>query len=313
MNHFIAYTDSSLYQIIEQYFANLGQQNLADNTIIAYQNDLQQFFTFLMQHEGKKITLTDLEQLKPRNFRAFLAFKQQSGVNAPSLARFLSAIKKFFNWLERHQFIKTTHLDALKTPKISKKIPKPIHQIDIKRIIEQCLFDSHGKKPNWQKYRDKALFMLLYGAGLRISEAIHLNVGHIQQADDYLMILGKGNKERMVPLLPLIREALLYIIEICPYTIQNDAPLFCGAKGNRISPRIAQLKIAEIRKELNLPETVTPHAFRHSFATHLLNKGGNLREIQELLGHESITATQIYTKVETDDIINEYHHTHPRG
>ena len=304
------YMDENLQQAFQDYLYELQQQDMALNTQLAYQSDLLQFFAFLQDYLGQKIDFATLATLKTRDFRSFMAHKKQQGVTASSLVRFLSAIRNFHKFLARHQLGDNQALQMLQNPKKQKKLPRPVGTKNIEAILS--FLDTDNYKTKWEKPRDKALFLLLYGAGLRISEALNLSVADVEQADDRLRILGKGNKERLVPLLPIVKQALLLAISACPFANHADAPVFNSKQGKRFSPRLAQMRFAEIRRQLQLPESFTPHALRHSFATHLLGKGGNLRQIQELLGHESIAATQTYTQLETEDVLQEYYGTHPR-
>ncbi len=308
-----AYIDTSLAKIFHDYLVMLQQKNLAKNTLNAYKSDLQQFLQFFMQHYGKRICLDDLNKITIKDFRSFLAYKRKTGMNPSSLARSLSSIRGFFIWLAREGWVENTAVEVMQSPKKAKNIPRPVSPLDVKHIIEKCVPTNINTTTNWQNLRDQALFMLLYGSGLRISEALGLNAGIFQQASDCFNVLGKGNKTRQVPLLPIVKDSVMLAIHANPYYRNHESPVFCGVKGERMSPRIAQLRIKEIRRELKLPDSLTPHALRHSFATHLLGKGANLREVQELLGHSSIASTQIYTKIETDDLLDEYHNTHPRG
>ncbi len=307
------YADDDLCHAFETYLLELKQKNLADNTIGAYQGDLLQFFEFLMNYAGGKIALDNLNHLKIRDFRSFLAYKKQQSVSATSLVRFLSSIRSFFEFLERHGLAKNAMVQMVQNPKKQKKLPRPASEKDINSIFDMVRESPKSGENLWESTRDLALFMLLYGSGLRISEALNLTVSDVLTATDSLSIVGKGNKQRIVPLLPNVKQTLHQLIQSCIFTKNNDtAPLFCGKKGKQLSARVAQLNLALIRKKLHLPDDLTPHALRHSFATHLLAQGGNLRQIQELLGHESIKATQIYTQLEIDDMMKEYGHTHPR-
>ncbi|MCH9852940.1 MAG: tyrosine recombinase XerC [Alphaproteobacteria bacterium] len=307
------YADDNLCQAFETYLLELKQKNLADNSIIAYQGDLLQFFEFLMNYAGGKIALDNLNHLKIRDFRSFLAHKKQQSVSATSLVRFLSSIRSFFEFLERHDLAKNAMVQMVQNPKKQKKLPRPASEKDITAIFDMVKQNQTNGENVWENCRDLALFMLLYGSGLRISEALNLQVSDVLTATDSLSIIGKGSKQRFVPLLPIVKDMLNRLIQSCIFTKNDDsAPLFCGKKGNRLSARMAQLKLAAIRKKLHLSDDLTPHALRHSFATHLLAQGGNLRQIQELLGHESIKATQIYTQLAIDDMMQEYQHTHPR-
>ncbi|MCH9843924.1 MAG: tyrosine recombinase XerC [Alphaproteobacteria bacterium] len=307
------YADDDLCHAFETYLLELRQKNLADNSIMAYQGDLLQFFEFLMNYAGGKIALDNLNHLKIRDFRSFLAHKKQQSVSATSLVRFLSSIRSFFEFLERHNLAKNAMVQMVQNPKKQKKLPRPASEKDITAIFDMVKQSQASGESSWESTRDLALFMLLYGSGLRISEALNLQVSDVLAASDSLSIIGKGDKQRVVPLLPIVKTMLNRLIQSCIFTKNNDsAPVFCGKKGKQLSARVAQLNLATIRKKLHLPDDLTPHALRHSFATHLLAQGGNLRQIQELLGHESIKATQIYTQLAVDDMVQEYQHTHPR-
>ncbi len=305
------YALDDLHQAFANYIAELQQKNHSEHTVLAYQRDLSQFFEFLMKYAGGKISLDNLNQLHMRDFRSFLAYKKQQGLSPSSLVRFLSSIRNFFEFLTRHDLALNDVLEMVQSPKKHKKLPRPVSKQDIEKIFAY-IQENSGESQNWENLRDIALLMLLYGAGLRISEALSLRVMDMMHAQDSLRIIGKGNKERMVPLLPKVKEVILQAIQACPFTQLEQAFVFYGKKGHVLSARVAQLHLAKIRNILHLPETLTPHAFRHSFATHLLNEGGNLRQIQELLGHESIASTQIYTQLATEDMMQEYYQTHPR-
>ena len=226
-----------------------------------------QFFEFLMNYAGGKIALDNLNHLKIRDFRSFLAYKKQQSVSATSLVRFLSSIRSFFEFLERHDLAKNAMVQMVQNPKKQKKLPRPASEKDITAIFDMVKQSDSNGKIGWENIRDLALFMLLYGSGLRISEALNLQVSDVFAASDSLSIIGKGNKQRIVPLLPNVKQTLHQLIQSCIFTKNNDAaPLFCGKKGKQLSARVAQLNLAAIRKKLHLPDDLTPHALRHSFA-----------------------------------------------
>jgi tyrosine recombinase xerC len=275
------------------------------HTLDAYSRDLSVFFDFLKDYLKRAAERQDLASLDVHGFRAFLSARAARHIDKNSLAREISTLRNFFKWLNRSKILKNEDISVIVNPRRPKILPKAL---DVTQIFN--LLKKSEKNQDWQGLRDTAIFTILYGCGLRISEALALNVGDITH-NDFLRVKGKGNKERIVPLLPLVKENISAYLAACPYKLTNGEPLFLGARGDRISPRIIQRNLEKLRRELGLPDTVTPHALRHSFATHLLAEGTDLRSIQELLGHASLSTTQRYTDVQIETLQKEYLKAHP--
>lgn len=297
---------------IEDAFTNwLGNlkevRNLSDNTLISYKHDVKNFLEFINTHTGSEISIKYLNDMKISDFRSFLSYLRNKDISSTSIARIISSLKSFFNYLLNINLIESTVVQSLRTPKQKKSLPRPISS---ELAIETIKHAQDMEKEKWIGMRNKSILMLLYGCGLRISEALNLNFEDINE-NDYLIIKGKGNKERMVPLMDYVKNDIENYIHECPKNFMKDDPLFVGKRLDRLSPRIIQYVLEKIRHNLSLPETATPHALRHSFATHLLDSGGDLRTIQELLGHSSLSTTQKYTKVETEKLYDAYSKTHP--
>ena len=297
---------------IEDAFTNwLGNlkevRNLSDNTLISYKHDVKSFIEFISTHTGSEVSIKYLNDMKISDFRSFLSYLRNKDISSTSIARIISSLKSFFNYLLNTNLIESTVVQSLRTPKQKKSLPRPISS---ELAIETIKHAQDMEKEKWIGMRNKSILMLLYGCGLRISEALNLNFEDINE-NDYLIIKGKGNKERMVPLMDYVKNDIENYIHECPKNFLKDDPLFVGKRLDRLSPRIIQYVLEKIRHNLSLPETATPHALRHSFATHLLDSGGDLRTIQELLGHSSLSTTQKYTKVETEKLYDAYSKTHP--
>jgi len=297
---------------IEDAFTNwLGNlkevRNLSDNTLISYKHDVKSFIEFISTHTGSEVSIKYLNDMKISDFRSFLSYLRNKDISSTSIARIISSLKSFFNYLLNTNLIESTVVQSLRTPKQKKSLPRPISS---ELAIETIKHAQDMEKEKWIGLRNKSILMLLYGCGLRISEALNLNFEDINE-NDYLIIKGKGNKERMVPLMDYVKNDIENYIHECPKNFMKDDPLFVGKRLGRLSPRIIQYVLEKIRHNLSLPETATPHALRHSFATHLLNSGGDLRTIQELLGHSSLSTTQKYTKVETEKLYDAYSKAHP--
>ncbi len=300
-----------LRAIAHRWFAHLEhERGMARATVVAYERDLRQFLGWLKTRLGHVPTLGDLHQLDQRTIRAFFAARRKAGVESRSLARTLSALRQLFRWLKTEDIVASEAIFRVSRPKVAHSVPKPLTRDKAKALVE----DSMQAGLDWIAARDLAVLLLLYGSGLRISEALGLTVREAPIGfRDTLRIMGKGRKERMVPVIPIARQAVERYLQLCPYPQAPDAPLFLGAKGGPLSPRIIQLVIERARATLGLPETATPHALRHSFATHLLSAGADLRQIQELLGHASLSTTQVYTEVDRDRLLAVYDAAHPRG
>ena len=283
------------------------ERRYSPHTLDAYARDLSAFFAFLEKYLKVKPDLDDLQNLEVRDFRAFLSERNAKYIEKSSVARELSTIRNFFKWLSRQKLLQNAAISVISSPRRNKTLPKALDVDQTFNVIDMAAANS---KKAWQGLRDAAIFSILYGSGLRISEALALNIGDINH-NDFLKIKGKGNKERIVPLLSVVKESINAYLAACPYKLTDNDALFVGARGDRLSPRIVQRSLEEIRKQLGLPDTLTPHALRHSFATHLLAEGTDLRSIQELLGHASLTTTQRYTDVQIDTLQKEYAKAHP--
>lgn len=282
-------------------------KKLSQNSVISYKNDLSKFLIFFQDYIEKNIGLKDIENIEISEFRSFLTHRRNSEISSNSIARNISALKSFFRFLIKNNKIKESSVFNLKSPKLKKSLPRPINVDLAIQVIKQA---EEIEDEKWIGLRNKAILLLLYGCGLRISEALSLNHDDIQN-EDHILIKGKGEKERIVPMMPYIKKGIENYLEACPKEIVSGDALFIGKRFSRLSPRIIQYALEKIRTALSLPETATPHALRHSFATHLLDSGGDLRTIQELLGHSSLSTTQKYTKVETSKLLDTYKKTHP--
>jgi integrase/recombinase XerC len=297
---------------IAHWLKHLGaERRMSPKTVEAYQRDVLQFLAFLAEHLGGKPSLRDLAALAPADVRAFMAARRADGIGSRSLMRTLAGTRAFARFLERNGKGSVGALSAVRAPKIGKTLPRPLAVSGARAVADPDIAAGDGREP-WIHARDAAVLGLLYGCGLRISEALGLKRGEFG-ARDVLSVIGKGRKQRMVPLISTVAKLIADYIALCPYDLPEDGPLFVGAKGGPLSPRLVQLAMARLRGALGLPETATPHALRHSFATHLLARGGDLRSIQELLGHASLSTTQIYTEVDADRLIEAYRSAHPRA
>jgi integrase/recombinase XerC len=283
-------------------------RRLAAKTLEAYERDLAQFLAFLAGHTGGPVTFQTLKEMRAADIRAFMATRRNDEINSRSLARALSALKSFFRYLEREGVLATEALNTIRTPKLGKSLPKALTVTEAKRTITTT---GEMEETPWIAARDMAVLSLCYGAGLRISEALAVTKGDLESSA--LRVTGKGGKTRLVPLIDPVRKAIELYLSLCPQNLWPEDPLFRGAKGGVLSPRLIQLRVAQLRGALGLPPSATPHALRHSFATHLLGRGGDLRAIQELLGHASLSTTQIYTAVDTEHLLESYRKAHPRG
>ena len=288
-----------------------GERRLADKTVEAYQRDLSFFLGFIANHWGRTITLGDLATVSITDFRSYMAFRRRGddGLSPASLARNLSALRGFFRYIKRRWDIQNDAVSLIRGPRPAKRLPKPISVDASKELLAETAISD--KRP-WVSARDTAVLTLLYGAGLRISEALSLKVSDTPFSDA-LRMTGKGGKMRLVPILPVIAEAVDTYMNLCPFVLSPDDFLFRAVRGGPLSPRPIQDKIRVLRGALGLPETTTPHALRHSFATHLLAGGGDLRTIQELLGHASLSSTQVYTDVDAASLMKIHSAAHPRA
>lgn len=286
------------------------ERGASPHTLSSYERDLRQFLSFLKVHLGHAPCLGDLQHLNAKTVRAFLAARRKEGAVSRSLSRTLSGLRMFFRWLEAEEVMKNRAVAQVALPKVPHSVPKPLNKDAAAAVVS----DSGEGADEWIAKRDRAVLLLLYGCGLRISEALSLTPREAPLAGrDVMHIRGKGGKERMVPVLPIVAEAIATYIAACPFPLAADGPLFVGARGGPLSPRLIQLAMARLRQDLGLAPTATPHALRHSFATHLLSAGADLRQIQELLGHASLSTTQIYTEVDRDRLLHVYDSAHPRA
>jgi len=288
-----------------------AERRMSAKTLEAYRRDVGQFLGFLAEHLGGAPTLKQLAKLTPADIRAFMAARRSDGVGNRSLMRVLAGIRSFARFLERNGKGKVAALTAVRSPKLPRALPKPLAVSAATQITDTSLRKGETRPP-WVTARDAAVLALLYGSGLRISEALGLKRKDATGADA-LTVTGKGNKARMVPVLPQVSKLIADYIALCPHDLPPDGPLFVGARGGPLSPRIVQLAMEWLRGALGLPDSATPHALRHSFATHLLSRGGDLRAIQELLGHASLSTTQIYTAVDSERLLEVYASAHPRA
>lgn len=284
-------------------------RGLADNTLDAYGRDLRDFIGFMTGHKGAPQGLAALSDISISDMRSWMAATRSDGASARTLARKLSSVKGFYRWLAEREGFEPTAVLAARAPKFNAKLPRPLAQDAAKQMIETIELQS---EEDWVSARDAAVLTLLYGCGLRISEALALK-GKDAPLQDVLRIKGKGGKERLVPVLPIARQAVARYQRLSGFPTELDDPLFRGVRGGALSPRVIQKSMAQARMQLGLPDSATPHAMRHSFATHLLNAGGDLRAIQELLGHASLSTTQNYTAVDVGRLLEVYDQAHPKA
>ena len=287
------------------------ERRMADNTLEAYRRDVRQFFQHLTGYLGHPPGIKDVAGLKPIDLRGFLANRRKQNVEARSLARALSGIRSFIRYLERRGLADCSGLNATSAPKIPRKLPKPIPVSQAMKVTQSR--HQLAEEP-WIGARDAACMALMYGCGLRIGETLMLSQAQFSTGETkVLRITGKGGKTRMVPLLDIVRQCVEEYLRLCPFVIGENEPIFRGAKGGVLQPAIIQKQMRKLRGALGLPQSATPHALRHSFATHLLSGGGDLRSIQELLGHSSLSTTQLYTGVDTAKLLEIYDQAHPRA
>jgi integrase/recombinase XerC len=290
------------------------ERRASAHTVAAYHRDILAFLAFLRLHHGQPPRLGDLDRLTRADLRSWLAARATEGLQATSTARALSVVRSFFRYLTRNGQLSNAVMTSLRTPRLPRSVPKALTSGEAAEAVDAVHELSDAP---WIGKRDIAVLALLYGCGLRISEALSLSRGDVPKpkGDETLSltITGKGRKQRVVPVLPVVAEAIADYLAACPFASGPDEPLFRGAKGGPLSPRIIQLRLQQLRALLGLPETATPHALRHSFATHLLAGGGDLRTIQELLGHASLSTTQRYTEVDAAALLAVYDKAHPRA
>jgi integrase/recombinase XerC len=291
-----------------------SERRLSPKTLEAYARDLRQCLDFLCEHWGTRVTLARFSLLEASDIRAFMAMRRADDIASRSLMRALAGMRSFGRFLEREGKGKVGALSAIRAPKIGKSLPKPLPMASAKRLTDAD--ERAGEtRETWILARDAAVMALLYGSGLRISEALSLKRRDVPRPGegDVLIVTGKGNKTRMVPVLQNVLALIAEYVGMCPHVLAQDAPIFVGARGGPLSPRIIQLTMERMRGALGLPDSATPHALRHSFATHLLSRGGDLRAIQELLGHASLSTTQIYTGIDSERLLEVYRSAHPRS
>ena len=281
----------------------------AVNTIKAYQTDVLGFLAFMGQHQADQLGLGPMARVTLSDMRSWMAHERGRGVGARSLARSLSAVKSFYRWLSDREGFEPTAVLSTRAPKFQNKLPRPLTEDGAVAMIDTV--ELQARAP-WVAARDAAVVTLLYGCGLRISEALGLTGADVP-LPVVMRIIGKGGKERIVPVIDAARDAVAAYLRLCPWPVDPDAPLFRGARGGPLNPRLIQKVMEQARMQLGLPATATPHAMRHSFATHLLTAGGDLRVIQELLGHASLNTTQAYTAVDTARLMEVYDKAHPRA
>jgi integrase/recombinase XerC len=306
--------DPSIAQEMARWLSHLGaERRLSPKTLEAYGRDLRQCLDFLSNHWGERVTLARFAALEATDIRAFMAMRRADDIAGRSLMRALAGLRSFGRFLEREGKGKVGALSAIRAPKVAKSLPKPLPMASAKRLADADERAGEDRE-TWILARDAAVMALLYGSGLRISEALGLKRREVPRPGegDVLVVTGKGNKTRMVPVLQNVLALIQEYVAMCPYPLPAEGPIFVGARGGPLSPRIIQLAMERLRGALGLPDSATPHALRHSFATHLLSRGGDLRAIQELLGHSSLSTTQVYTGIDSERLLEVYASAHPR-
>ena len=291
-----------------------SERRLSPKTLEAYARDVRQFLEFLAGHWGARVALSRFAALEASDVRAFMAMRRAGDIGGRSLMRALAGLRSFGRFLEREGRGRVGALSAIRAPKVGKSLPKPVPIAAAKRFADADERAGEDRDP-WIWARDAAVMALLYGSGLRISEALGLKRRDVPSpgTGDVLVVTGKGNKTRMVPVLQKVLALVQDYVAMCPHPLPAEGPIFVGARGGPLSPRIIQLTMERLRGVLGLPDSATPHALRHSFATHLLSRGGDLRAIQELLGHASLSTTQIYTGIDSERLLEVYKSAHPRA
>ncbi|AZU02771.1 site-specific tyrosine recombinase XerC [Glycocaulis alkaliphilus] len=286
-----------------------GGRRYSAHTVKAYERDLGQWLAFLTAHKGRAVTSKDLSELSGTDWRAWLADRRREGAGPRTLQRALSAVRSFYAFVRARHGIDNAALALVEAPRAPRRLPRPVSEAAAKAMLDDA-GTAHSEA--WHGARDTAVLALLYGAGLRVSEALSLT-GRDYPLADALRITGKGGRTRLVPVLQPVREAVDAYVTVCPFPLAADQPLFKGARGGALNARAVQRCVERMRGALGLPSTATPHALRHAFATHLLAGGGDLRAIQELLGHASLSTTQIYAEVDTARLLSVHAATHPRA
>ncbi len=302
--------EPAVVSAIEDWRGWLAHERRASrHTLDAYGRDVAAFLRFLAGHLGFPPGLRDLDGLTPADFRSYLASRAGEGLGRTSVARAMSTLRGFFRFLDRAGLAHNAAIGGIRTPRVPQSVPKALTEADARMAVEAV--GDLSDEP-WVARRDTALLLLLYGCGLRIGEALALNRSQAP-AGETMVVTGKGSKQRMVPVLPVVARAIDDYLAACPYPLGDDDPLFVGVRGKRLNAGVVQRQVRRLRALLGLPETATPHALRHSFATHLLSGGGDLRTIQELLGHASLSTTQRYTAVDAGHLTAVYRKAHPRA
>lgn len=312
MEPFLVHARPDLQKARSEWLTALAtERRLAALTVEAYERDTRQFLVFMTGYNGGPPAISDIADLKPIDLRAFLAHRRNSGAGPRSLGRGLAGVRSLLRFLEKRGLANAAGATAMRAPRQPKSLPKPLTIVDARKVVSAG--EQLAEEP-WIAARNAAVLTLLYGCGLRISEALGLDAGELNDpAETMLRVTGKGGKTRLVPVLPIALQAVAEYRRLCPYHLAGDSALFRGARGGALQPAIIQREMQKLRGALNLPDTATPHALRHSFATHLLARGGDLRAIQELLGHASLSTTQIYTGVDTARLLDIYDAAHPRA
>ncbi|MCM2402376.1 tyrosine recombinase XerC [Rhizobium sp. S153] len=311
MNDLLTFADPDLLAERTGWLQALaGERRLSENTLEAYERDTRQFLTFLTGHIGGPAAIRDIRELRPADLRAFLAHRRKQGSGPRSLGRHLAGLRSFLRYLEKRGLVNAAGAGAIRSPKQPKSLPKPLSGSQALTVVSN---EAQMHEEPWIAARNAAVLTLLYGCGLRISEALDLTPADFGNKTTALRVTGKGNKTRLVPLLPAVAEAVATYSKLCPYHLEEAEPLFRGARGGKLQPAIIQREMQRLRSALGLPDSATPHALRHSFATHLLGGGGDLRTIQELLGHASLSTTQVYTGVDATRLLDVYDRAHPRA
>jgi integrase/recombinase XerC len=298
---------------LQDWLSYLAQERRASpRTVEAYSECVGRYLGFLQRHRGGALSLTDLGGVEPSEMRAYLAYRRQGDrpLSPRSLAQALSAIRAFHTWLDRRRGVANPAIALVRGPRVKPGLPRPVTEDQARGLLLEAA-DDDNQAP-WEAARDTAVLTLLYGCGLRISEALSLKRSDAPLRDSIRMV-GKGSKERIAPVLPVVREAVDRYVVLLPFALEPDEPLFRAHRGGALGPRPVQALMQTLRGRLGLPDTATPHALRHSFATHLLGAGADLRSIQELLGHASLSTTQRYTAVDAASLLNAYAKAHPRA
>lgn len=311
MNEILIIGDETLMRERTAWLATLAdERRLSALTVDAYERDTRQFLAFLTRHSGGPAGLEAIRALRPSDLRGFLASRRKDGAGARTLGRGMAGLRSFLRHLEKKGLVNAAGARAVRTPKQPRSLPKPL---SARQALDVTSNEAQLAEEPWIAARNAAVLTLLYGSGLRISEALALTKADFRTGNPVLRITGKGGKTRIVPLLSAAGEAVAAYVAACPFAIAPDEPLFRGARGGPLQPAIVQREMQRLRGALGLPETATPHALRHSFATHLLGAGGDLRAIQELLGHASLSTTQVYTGVDSARLLDIYEKAHPRA